>query len=132
MAGKVLLVEHNKAHERAAEIGFKNLAPRLFYCFFDFSPQSPFTFFMQISRLFTKERKVYSSLTLGTRITDQLPLKRVHSRAKAARNSRFILLRLTAFPCFLETATAILSLSDGKQNKVISGENTFFPLENSF
>lgn len=87
---------------------------------------------MQISRLFTKERKVYSSLTLGTRITDQLPLKRVHSLSKAARSNRFILLRLTAFPCFLETATAILSLSDGKQNKVISGENTFFPLENSF
>lgn len=47
---------------------------------------------------------------------------------KAALKSLFILFLFTALPCFFETATPIESLSEGKYNNVILGENTFFPL----
>lgn len=51
---------------------------------------------------------------------------------KAALKSRFILFLLTALPCFFDTATPIARFFAGKYSNVILGENTFFPLLNSF
>lgn len=62
----------------------------------------------------------------------KLPFNFTQAQEKAALTSLFILLRLVALPCFLETAIPILVLSDGMYNIVIAGENTRFPLLKSF
>ena len=90
-----------------------------------------FTFLKQIFMLFSKVLYEYSCATLGIKIIEYCLSKSWQLSEKTALKSRFILLRLTAFPCFLDTATPILSAFEGKYNNVILGENTFFPLWNS-
>ena len=49
----------------------------------------------------------------------------------ACPKSRSILFLFTAFPCFFETITAILRLSDGAYSTVSDRENALVPLLNS-
>ena len=51
---------------------------------------------------------------------------------KTSRSNLFMRLRITAFPCFLESAIPMRVSLDGKYINVRDGEKILFPLLNSF